>query len=99
MQSIHQDLDDLDRLVANGAAVDQIRSQIRLISREASAIQEYHARLAEERAALESQNASLASELSEIKAKNQRGLEDWLAQQAARYQAMLRRHELNYNVK
>jgi hypothetical protein len=39
MSSLQQDINDLDRLVDGNAAKDEIRSQIRLISREVAALE------------------------------------------------------------
>ena len=53
MNTLQQDIDDLDRMVDTGAAKDEIRSQIRLISREVAVLQADYASLAESHAQLE----------------------------------------------
>jgi len=52
MNSILNDIDDLDRMVDTDAAKDAIRSQIRLIDREISAMEAEYSRLAEQHATL-----------------------------------------------
>ncbi|OLC28849.1 MAG: hypothetical protein AUH91_01165 [Verrucomicrobia bacterium 13_1_40CM_4_54_4] len=53
MTRILNDIDDLDRMIDGDAAKDAIRSQVRLIGREVSALEEDYARLAEEHAKLQ----------------------------------------------
>jgi len=47
MNTLQQDIDDLDRMVDCGAPKDAVRSQIRLIAREVAALQAEFTRLAE----------------------------------------------------
>ena len=47
MRTIHEDLDDLDRMLDGDAPKDKVRSQIRLISREVAALEADYTRLAQ----------------------------------------------------
>jgi hypothetical protein len=47
MNTLQQDIEDLDRMVDGGADKDKIRSQIRLIAREVAALETDYASLAQ----------------------------------------------------
>ena len=50
MQTLQNDLDNLDRMVDGGSAKDEIRSQVRLMSREVAALETDYSRLAQDHA-------------------------------------------------
>ena len=89
MRTIHEDLDDLDRMVDGDAPKDKIRSQIRLISREVATLEADYARLAQ---ALEESNAALAElqkEHSEFKDAQTKRNRDAFSDKAARIRKVL----------
>lgn len=59
MKTLNEDIDDLDRMIDCGAAKDEIRSQIRLVAREVSALEADYARLAENHVKLADEHAKL----------------------------------------
>lgn len=69
MNTLQQDLDDLDRMVDNSAAKDAIRSQIRLIAREVSTLEAEYASLAEAHAKLQQAHLKANEEHATLVAK------------------------------
>jgi chromosome segregation ATPase len=58
---LHQDIDDLDRMVDGNSAKDEIRSQIRLVAREVASLEADYTRLAQA-------HSNLIKEHEELKA-------------------------------
>ena len=85
MNTIQDDLNDLDRMVDQGAAKDEIRSQIRLIAREVTALQADYASLAESHA-----------KLQEAHLKRDDALFDAIAEDYERRRKLRLKNELNY---
>ena len=67
MKTLHEDIDDLDRMVDTGAQKDAIRSQIRLIAREVAALETDNARLVESHSQLQEALAKANAENNELK--------------------------------
>ena len=82
MRTIHEDLDDLDRMVDGDAQKDKIRSQIRLISREVAALEADNARLAQGHAETKAAHTALLIEHSDFKdaqaQANQAPMKPWV---------------------
>ena len=80
MPTIHEDIENLDRMVDGGAAKDEIRSQIRLIDREVNVLEAQNSRLVEAYTNLEEAaakqvtdlNASHEQAMAELKKENER---------------------------
>lgn len=78
MNTLQEDIDDLDRMVDTDAQKDAIRSQIRLISREVSALQADHAQLVDRHANLQKRHAKLQNAHTKLKAsKKKRITQAW----------------------
>jgi len=67
MKTLHEDIDDLDRMVDTDAPKHAIRSQIRLIAREVSALYADYTSLAEAHAKLEKAHAKLKKSHADLK--------------------------------
>jgi hypothetical protein len=92
MQTLQDDIGDLDRMVDTGAQKDAIRSQIRLIAREVSALETDYASLAGNHASLHQEHSKLKS------AETKRNNDGWdaLHKEAEKQQKLFRSHQLNY---
>jgi hypothetical protein len=71
MNRLHQDIDELDRMVDTDAPKDAIRSQIRLIGREVAALETDYASLSEQHAQLQ---AAQAPPIADPPLEHRRGL-------------------------
>ena len=69
MPTIHEDIENLDRLVDGGAAKDEIRSQIRLIDREVAALEAENAGLIEAKTQSDQIAAAAVKAYNELKAQ------------------------------
>ena len=85
MNTIQDDLNDLDRMVAGSATQADVRSQIRLIAREVSALEADYASLAESHAKL--QQAHL---------QRDDALFDAIAKESECRRKLAKKHTLNY---
>ena len=67
MKTIHEDIDDLDRMVDTDAPKHAVRSQIRLIAREGAALEADYSRLAEAHAQLDKAHSKLQKQHAKLK--------------------------------
>lgn len=68
MPTLQQDIDDLDRMVDQGAAKDAIRSQIRLVAHEIAARAADYARLAADHQQLITEHQQLTTQYQALQA-------------------------------
>lgn len=106
MNTLQQDLDDLDRMVDGDTPKDKIRSQIRLISREVAALEEKKESVEENNAALREANTKFDTHLAETKAefdgkisgmkeRDKKELRNWMEQKAKQSEDLRK----SYNMK
>jgi prefoldin subunit 5 len=79
MNSIQEDLNDLDRMIDGDAAKDAIRSQVRLIAREVAALEADYASLAQAHTQLQDAHSKLQAATGE----QERRFYDEIARQAS----------------
>lgn len=97
MKTLQEDIDDLDRMVDTGATKDAIRSQIRLIAREVTALQADNVSLFEAHAKLQKAKEEADRLAAEVKSQDEKAMLDSLGAQNKKQAEARRRSSLHYH--
>lgn len=94
MRTLQEHIDDLDRMVDNGAEKSNIRSQIAFIAREVTALESDYVRLAEVHTKLQEAHQILDAKHSAFEKKQRDAGWNAIKKKADEHQRILRSHEL-----
>ena len=94
MRTLQQHIDDLDRMVDNGAEKSNIRSQIALIGREVAVLEINYARVEEAHTKLQEAHQILDAKHTAFEKKQRDAGWNAIKKKADEHQRILRSHEL-----